>query len=218
MKFTTNHSTLLKTGCALGLACALVMSLPSQANPVKNKTDGSWVALSGQVVTHTPSQFTLDYGEGTILVETDDWDSLGDGWVISEGDKVTVYGLVDDGFYQTKRIEAGSVYIEDSSTMVTAPSNADEEAAPATYTYFSVPADYDLQLAGTVTSVSGRNFTIDTGKRKVTVNTLGMGYNPVDNIGVQQIKKGDFVSVTGDLNLNMFENALINAETIVSYD
>ncbi|MDX1677592.1 hypothetical protein [Arsukibacterium sp.] len=218
MTFSTTHSTFLKTGCALGIAAALTLATPLQANPVKNKTDGSWVALSGQVVTHTPSQFVLDYGEGTILVETDDWDSLGDGWAINAGDKVTVYGMVDDGFYQSKRIEAGSVYIEDSSTMVTAPSSADEEAMPVTYTYFSVPADYDLQLAGTVSSVSGRNFTIDTGKRKVTVNTLGMGYNPVDNIGVQQIKKGDFVSVTGDLNLNMFDKALINAETIVSYN
>lgn len=216
MIFLPNKINALKTVCALGIAAAF--TLPANADTVKDKPDGSWVALNGQVVAHTPSQFTLDYGEGTILVETDDWDSIGDGWGISEGDKVTVYGMVDDGFYQTKRIEAGSVYVEDSNTLISAPSSADEEPMPVTYTYFSVPADYDLQVAGTVTSVTGRNFTIDTGKRKITVNTLGMGYNPLDDIGVQQIEKGDFVSVSGDLDVRLFDDALITADTIVSYN
>ncbi|HEX5793219.1 MAG TPA: DUF5666 domain-containing protein, partial [Rheinheimera sp.] len=189
-----------------------------QAKNVQAKPDGSWISLSGQVVSHTPKSFTLDYGEGTILVETDDWDSIGDGWALNEGDKVTVYGMIDDGFYQTKRIEAGSIYIEDLNTMVTAPSSADEEIMPDSYTYFSVPADYDLQVAGTVTSVSGREFTIDTGKRKITVDTLALGYNPLDEVGIQQIEKGDFVSVSGDLDLSIFDKSEIIAENIVSYN
>lgn len=216
MNILPNKISTVKTACALAIAA--VFAMPAHADNIKNKTDGSWVALNGQVIAHTPSQFTLDYGEGTILVETDDWDSLGDGWGINEGDKVTVYGAVDDGFYQSKRIEAGSVYIKDSNTMISAPSSADEELMPVTYTYFSVPADYDLQVAGTVTSVSDRNFTIDTGKRKLTIDTLDMGYNPLDNIGVQQIIKGDFVSVSGDLNTSMFDDALITAKSIVSYN
>lgn len=216
MNFLPKEINLLKTACAVSIAAAF--ALPSQADTVKNKTDGSWVSLTGTVISHTPKAFTLDYGQGTILVETDDWDSLGDGWSINENDNVTVYGVVDDGFYQNKRIEAGSVYVEDTNTMVTAPSTADEEGVPVTYTYFSVPADYDFQVAGTVTSVTGREFTIDTGKRKMTVDTIEMGYNPLDNIGIPQIKKGDFVSVSGDLDLNIFNNTELTAETLVNYN
>src|SRR5690606_15961156 len=160
-------------------AIAIPLQVQAQTD-IESKPDESWVSLSGKVVAHTPSEFTLDYGEGTIRVETDDWDNLGDGWRINEGDRVTVYGRVDDGFYQEKKIEAGSVYVEDLNTLVTAPSSDDEEEVmPVTHTYFSVPTDYDLQIAGTVSSVSGREFTIDTGKRKVTIDTLKMGYNPL---------------------------------------
>lgn len=215
MTFLPNKINLLKTVCAVSVAAAI--ALPLQADTVKNKVDGSWVSLTGKVVSHTPKAFTLDYGKGTILVETDDWDSLGDGWAISESDKVTVYGRVDDGFYESKTIEAGSVYITDTNTMVTAPSTADEEGI-VTYTYFNVPADYNFQIAGTVTSVNGREFTVDTGKRKMTVDTIEMSYNPLDDIGIQQIDKGDFVSVSGDLDVNIFDNNEITAQTIVSYN
>jgi len=47
-----------------------------------------------------------------------------------------------------------------------------------------MPADHDFQVAGTVTSISGLEFTIDTGDRKVLVDTLQMGYNLLDDVGV----------------------------------
>lgn len=217
MNVLSNKTQFLPILFAGGLAAAI--SLPAQsAESVEEKSDGSWVSLSGQVVSHTPEAFVLDYGEGTITVETDDWDSIGDGWAINEGDRVTVYGLVDDGFYQTKKIEAGSVFIEDLNAMITAPSAADEEEAlPVTYTYLAVPAINNLQVAGTVTSVSGREFTIDNGRRRVTIDTAEMAYNPLDDVGVQQIGKGDFVSVSGELDTNVFDDADISAVSIVSF-
>lgn len=218
MKFMPKNSSLLQAISAIGAAAAITLPAPVIAQ-VEGKPDGSWVSLSGQVASHTPDEFTLDYGEGTITVETDDWDSIGDAWAISEGDSVTVYGRVDDGFYQNRKIEAGSVYIDDLDTLVTAPSVADEEVAlPVTYTYLSVPADYDFQVAGTVMSISGREFTIDTGDREISVDTIRMGYNPLDDIGLVQIEEGDFVSVSGDLDLSVFDENEISAETIISYN
>lgn len=215
MNFTLKNSTLIKALGAAGLAT--VLALPVQAdNTLKNKSDGSWVSLSGKVVSHTPKAFTLDYGEGTIKVETDDWDNIGDGWAINEGDNVTVYGKVDNGFYHSKKIEAGSVYVEDLNTLVTAPSAADEEKI-VSYTYFTVPATHDLQVAGTVTSVSDRMFTLDTGERKVEVDTIELGYNPMDNIGYPKIEKGDFVSVSGELDTNLFTKNEITAQNIIKY-
>ncbi|NMT65124.1 NirD/YgiW/YdeI family stress tolerance protein [Marinobacter orientalis] len=218
MDFITNNTNLLKAISAIGAAAAITLPAPVAAQDVEEKPDGSWVSLSGKVASHTPEAFTLDYGEGTITVETDDWDTIGDGWAISEGDKVTVYGRVDDGLYQDRKIEAGSVYIEDLNTMVTAPSPADEEdPLPLNYTYLSVPADYDIQVVGTVTSVSGREFTIDTGERQVSVDTLQMGFNPLDDVGFVQVEEGDFVSVSGDLDMSVFDETEISAETIVKY-
>ncbi|WP_417706763.1 DUF5666 domain-containing protein [Rheinheimera aquimaris] len=216
MNIFPNKINLLYVACCMILNTAI--ALPLQAKDIQSKPVGSWVSLSGQVWSHTPKSFTLDYGEGTILVETDDWDKLGDGWALNEGDHVTVYGRIDDGFYQTRRIEAGSIYIKDINTMVTAPSAADEEIMPNSYTYFSVPAEYGLQVAGTVTSVSGRSFTIDTGSRKVTVDTMALGYNPLDEVGIQRIEKGDFVTVSGDLDIGMFDKSEIEARTIISYN
>lgn len=213
------HNTISIAVVCASMVGALMLSIGVNAQDLEDETDGSWVAISGKVVSHTPSQFVLDYGEDTVLVETDDWDSLGDGWRISEGDDVTVYGIVDDDLYERRTIEAGSVYVEDLNTMVTAPVPDDEEGAPfATYTYFSIPADYDFQIAGTVTSVSGREFTVDTGTRKVTVDTIQMGYNPLDDIGFQKIDTGDFVSVSGDLDIDVFDGRELSAESIVSYD
>jgi len=218
MKSIAQNRNLIQAVSIIGAAAAITLPATVSAQ-VQDKPDGSWVSLSGQVASHTPDAFTLDYGEGTITVETDDWDSIGDAWTIAEGDSVTVYGRVDDGLYQNRRIEAGSVYIEDLDTMVTAPSAADEEEVlPVTYTYLSVPADYDYQVAGTVTSISGREFTIDTGDRKISVDTMQMAYNPLDDDGVVQIGEGDFVSVSGDLDLNVFDENEISAEAIINYN
>ncbi|WP_162299691.1 hypothetical protein [Marinospirillum perlucidum] len=214
----TANKNLLRAMTLAGVTSALTLSLPASAQ-IKDKPDGSWVSLSGQVASHTPSAFTLDFGEGVVQVETDDWDSIGDVWSLSEGDQVTVYGRVDDGLYQNKKIEAGGVYIEDRDTLVTAPSAADEEdALPPVHSYLAVPADYDVQVAGTVTSVTGREFTIDTGARMISVDTLQMGYNPLDDKGVVRVEEGDFVSVSGDLDLNVFDENEISAEAIISFD
>lgn len=201
----------------------LVLWLPLQADTqedsVKNKPDGSWVAVSGKIVAHTPSAFTLDYGEGMITVETDNWNNRPKGWGVTEGDRVTVYGKVDDDFYHKRTIEAGSIYVEDLNTMVDAGTPLDDEGAPPPgYTYFNVPVDHDFQVAGTVSSVSDRKFTIDTGKRKITVDTRQLGYNPMDEVGFQIIDKGDFVAVSGDLDTAVFNGPEMVAETIVSYN
>ncbi|MYL24315.1 NirD/YgiW/YdeI family stress tolerance protein [Halomonas alkaliantarctica] len=218
MYTTIRKRAFLHTVSMLGAAAAISLPMSAMAQ-VEGKPDGTWASLSGKVASHTPESFVLDYGEGTITVETDDWDSLGDGWAINEGDQVTVYGKIDDGFYQDKRIEASSVYVSDMDTVISAPSLADEEeVVPVAYTYFAVPTDYDLQMAGTVTSVSGREFTLDTGERKVSIDTLQMPYNPLDDTGMVKIEEGDFVSVSGDLDLSVFDEAEISAENVITYN
>ncbi|MDX1677591.1 hypothetical protein [Arsukibacterium sp.] len=216
LNISASTKYLLSTAIVVGLAMVLLLPLQA-AESLKGEPKGSWIALSGQVVSHTDDSFILDFGDGFVTVNTDNWNTIGGSWAVSDGDKVTVYGLVEEGFYQNKVIDAGSIYVRDASTMVSAP-DTDKQAMASTFTYFSVPGDYDLQVAGTVTSVTDRKFTIDSGTRKVTVDTIRLGYNPLDNQGLQQIKVGDFVTVRGELKRSVFDNSAVVAESIVTYN
>ncbi|MDZ7782331.1 MAG: hypothetical protein U5K56_05075 [Halioglobus sp.] len=68
----------------------------------------------------------LDYGQGNITVEMDDSDRDADGYKLIEGDRITVSGVVDDDFYESTKIEAASVYVEELGTHFYA-SSIDEE-------------------------------------------------------------------------------------------
>jgi uncharacterized protein YdeI (BOF family) len=204
-----NTRILLTTALCAGLLPAF-----AEENPYTKK-DGSWISISGTVTTVGPDAFNLDYGEGLVTVEMDDWDLDADGYKLLEGDDVTVYGRVDDDFLETTSIEAGSVYVKGLNTFFYA-NSADEETLPAAATVTVV--DYDLKLTGEVASVDGREFTIDTGPREMRVDTIMMSYNPMDDEGFQKIEVGDRVSVTGDIDVDTWEKRELMAETIVTLE
>ena len=45
-----------------------------------------------------------------------------------------------------------------------------------------------------------------------------MGYNPLDDQGYQQIEKGDYVSVTGDMDYEFWDGRELTADTVVTLD
>lgn len=184
------------------------------------KPDGSWISLSGEVTEVHKDAFTLDYGPNKITVEMDDGDWYDESKGLLQGDKVTVYGVVDDDFYETSKIEASSVFVQGLGTYFYA-SSADEEGGYLTNSWLTAPVVQigDVTLNGTVKQVDGRTFTIDTGTREMRVDTSQMAYNPVDEKGFQKIEKGDVVSVSGDLELNTFTNRELMADTVITlYD
>ena len=181
--------------------------------------DETWISISGKAVEAQGESFTLDYGEGTVTVEMDDWDWYNENAAVLEGDKVTVYGMIDDDLYETTKIEASSVYVENLGTYFYA--SAADEDYDDDYAYW---VDYDpivvgqTIVRGTVTSVSGREFTIDAGVRQMTVDTSLMAYNPMDDMGYQQIDTGDYVSVSGDMEADFWENQELMAASVVTLD
>ena len=204
------HKTIL---LSLAMTCApMLASADEKPNPYAKK-DGSWISINGTVTSVGPDAFFLDYGDGLVTVEMDDWDMDADGYKLMENDKVTVYGRVDDDLFETTSIEASSVFVKNLNTYFYA-NSADEETLPAAATVAVV--DYDLQLTGEVTSVNGREFTIDTGKRKMSVDTIDMLYNPMDDEGYQKIEVGDRVSVTGDIKDTTWDERELHAETIIT--
>lgn len=201
-------------------ATALMLMLPFAAFPAMAKEnpytapDDTWISLSGTAVETSPKSFTLDYGEGTIQVETDDWQRYEtDMAALLEGDKVTVYGEVDDDFAETAKIEANSVYIESLDQYFYA-SAADEETNWR-YTITTPIVVGDAELIGTVTSVSDKEFTVDTGVQQITVDTSALPRNPLDEYGFQQIEKGDLVRVNGDMEDDLIETMELLADSVV---
>jgi len=177
------------------------------------RANNTWISISGTVKNVTPNTFTLDYGDGAILVEMDDGDRDADAYSLIEGDKVTVNGKIDDDLFETTKIEASSVYVEKLGTYFYA-SPVDEEDV-FFYTVTTPVLVGGLTLRGTVTDVDDHEFTVDTGPRMLRVEVGEMPYNPLDDEGYQQIREGDFVKVTGMLKDDFFEGREFVAETVV---
>lgn len=200
---------------AAGAALSLSGLAAVHAQEVETAPDDSYVSVSGEVVSAGANAFTLDYGEGLITVEMDDYDFDADAAPLGAGDDVTVYGLVDDDFYEARTIEASSVYNDDTNTFHYA-SAADEEMDVGLFAYPAMSYEGPgVTLTGTITSVDGREFVLDSAATEVEVDTAGLAYDPLDDEGVQQLDVGDRVSVSGALEQSLFDNTELSADGVL---
>lgn len=206
------QATVLAAAIGLGTTGAIA------ANPYA-KADESWISISGTIVEAKDNNFLLDYGEGVITVELDDWDIYKEAYPLMDGDRVTVYGRIDDDLFETAKIEAGAVHVKGLNTYLYA-SSADEEDTDSEFYSYSwtngVPINNEVNIRGTVTSVSpgDREFKVNRGNREIKVETNSMGFNPLDQYGYQRIEKGDVVNVKGNLDTGFFGSRVLDAESI----
>lgn len=185
---------------------------PALAEDPYLQPDDSWISISGTVESVTRDAFLLDYGDGAVTVEMDDGDRDADAYKLLVGDRVTVYGVVDDDLFETTTIEASRVYVEKLGTYFYA-SAVDEED---TWFYPIEPVVVsDAVLQGLVTDVNDEEFMLFTGPRTITVNVEEMAYNPLDDKGYQKIEEGDRVSVSGHMEYDVFANREFAARAIV---
>lgn len=181
---------------------------------VENKSDDSFVSISGVVASAATDSFQLDYGEGLITVEMDDWDWYPEAAALLDGDNVTVYGVIDDDMMETKSIEATSVFVKGLNTYFYASGSDEEDVIYNAITQPMLKAVLDV--TGTVKSINGREFTIDVGTRDLTVDTSSMTYNPLDKEGFQVIEVDDRVKVTGNMDYALFEANEIDATGVIT--
>ena len=199
------------------------------ADSPKQKPDQSWITVSGTAVETSDHGFTLDYGEGLIVVEVDDWDWFPEGQDIVRGHQVTVHGRIDDDMYEARSIEAGKVFIKDYKSMFVSPSYvssylevisanpSDEELSAEVYAksqFNPVTDGTKVTITGKIAGVDKRSFTISTGANKLEVDTRQLGYNPLDDKGYQRIDKGDTVTVVGTLDIDFFDDKKLVADDI----
>lgn len=206
----------LDSAIAIALA-AFATATVAQSDPA-DQPDDTWISLNGTITSVTDSTFNLDYGDGKVTVEMDDWDSFGDALVLADGDNVTVYGEVDKDFQESAKLEASSVYVKDLNSYFYA-SSADEEEV-GEWAIDVDPDVGDITYIGTVETVNeiSEEFTIDTGVLEMTVDTSPLLYNPLDEEGFQQIETGDRVSVEGVIDSDYFEGSELRADSVVTLE
>jgi uncharacterized protein YdeI (BOF family) len=220
MKFATANAKLsLSIAMAIGLPVAAGTAASADKAPYM-MPDGSFITLSGTVVEPGKRAFELDYGDGTVTVEMDDWDNYGEARALMDGDSVTVYGRIDDDFFESTSIEAGAVYVDQLNTYFYA-SSADEESigfTPYTWVAPIAPAVSEMTVRGEVVAVDqdDRSFTVAIGDDSVTIETETLGYNPVDDKGYQRVDKGDWVSVSGDLDFELIDGQTLRATRLTT--
>lgn len=208
----TPHTTtrLILTGLLTLILAMIALAEDPYALP-----DETWITINGEVRSVSPDEFVLDFGEGNIVVEMDDGDRDADAYVLLEGDRVTVNGRIDDGFFETTTIEASSVYVEKLGTYFYASSVDEEGDLVAVVEPVVVSA---AVIRGTVTEVNDDEFKLDTGAREITVETEDMLYDPLDDLGYQKIDVGDRVSVVGEMDYDFLEGQEFVATSIVTLD
>jgi uncharacterized protein YdeI (BOF family) len=219
MKRPSTNKTTLATAVVLasGLSASPLLAADHDPNP-RSRPDGSWVSIGGTVTSVSASTFMLDFGDGMMTVEMDDWEGWGDAWSVSSGDQVTVYGSVDDDLYESAKIEAGAVFVEDLNTYFYA-SSADEEDFDASYGFTPVRAG-SITIVGTVEQVMHDQglFVVDSDLREMNVDVDPLLYDPLDEQGFQKIEVGDRVSITGDVDYEVLDGHELEATRVVTLD
>ncbi|MGF1454557.1 MAG: hypothetical protein ACFB6R_04190 [Alphaproteobacteria bacterium] len=202
---------MIRTSTLALLTAAIAVSVPQHdaaAMSPKDIADNGWIAVTGEVVQSTDEAFMIDYGDGVITVEMDDWDSYDEANRIMAGEAVTVYGTIDKNVYELRTIEASSVYAHARHTYFYA-SAADEEGAFEAFQAYPDPYTVSdgtyVSVMGVVGKISGREFDLKTGGSAITVDTNELSYNPLDDVGFQQIDKGDVVQVSGFIDNGFFD-------------
>lgn len=184
---------------------------------VTNKRNGEYITLSGIVTSVSDDVFRLKVGDESILVEMDDYDKDADARKLVVNDNVVVSGRVDHDLFEKKKIEAGSVFVRGLNKYYYANSNDEEDYNNSHIIKQSVkelPEDAVIDMKGEVVAVNGREFTVDTGFRKIKVDTVSLGYNPLDNYGLTQVDIGDRVHVTGRIDTSFYDGKEISASYV----
>ena len=198
------------------VVCAAVVSLLAASGLAQDPAtlgNGDAITLSGTILSTTPDSFRLDYGKGIVTVEMDDMDWYQEGRKLIVNDRVTVYGRLDKDAYEKKKIEAGSVYVENLGTYFHA-SDADEEDL-SLWTVGRPVTVGAMEVAGMVSSIDGRQLKLSSG---FGVDTSQLTYNPLDDKGYQQIDVGDRIKASGRLSNDLFEPTELVADWIITMD
>jgi hypothetical protein len=179
------------------------------------------VAVTGTVGMRSEGRFQLDTGEGSIAVVTDGWRNAGNGPVLELGDRVTVFGQVDDDLLARRTLAADAVYVFSRRALLHTRRSGEDAGWAHAAPLAGLPEGTRIQLTGSVGSIAGRAFVLETGDDdgRIRVQTGRMPYDPLDDLGPQRLSTGDRVSVEGYLDdADFFESHELHADSITTLE
>lgn len=212
----TFTSTFTATFTSLAVLAAMVAS---SALAAEGLTHNEYVTLSGTVgKVISADEFELNYGSGTIKVDTNDtWPEMftrhkdrGNLPLIKPGDNVTVSGRVDKNWLTANEIEAEMVTIATGNMTTTFrnPRNTGN-IIQRNIGYFSKGGQ--MSLSGTVTEVKNdHEFILQYGSG----NTIQVDTDTLSIPNDQRIAVGERVTVYGTFDKGLTERNEIQAEAI----
>jgi hypothetical protein len=171
--------------------------------------DGSWVGISGTVQSTANNAFVLNYGDGTINVELERENAEGTEHAFLEGEQVTVYGIVNEGFFRATTIQARAVFVESMSTYTYVTDGFNEFVKITTPGFTSGSV-----VQGVVTASNGRNLTIDKGDRSITIDTSILAEDPATAEGTRRVQVGDRVTAVGTMGRSFWTGRTLRASSL----
>jgi hypothetical protein len=204
---------MIKTFLSAASASCLALAMASAQSPYTQQ-EGDYLSLTGTVNSVDDDSFMIDYGSDMIEVEFDDAGLFDDpAESLYPGDSVTVYGTIDDDFFEGRVIEADTVYVRGDSTVY----GSDANFSPSLYVDpypTTVATSTFVSLDGEVDRIRNREIQLNVGGTMVSVDTMGLGYNPLDDEGRQRIEEGDRVTVIGEIDDTLFDETELSATAI----
>ena len=226
---------------SLVMASAVTLSTSVLADQKKDAdlssySDGDPIVLSGTIQSVEEDEITLNYGGKKLEVEFTEWPWEGRDMasLFSKGQKVTVSGQVDKDWLSSNEVEANNIYLDDqyvyyywidsapaysvsidqNSGNGSSVSNAGNEGNEESVSEMEDGAFFSA--SGEITSIDDREFTLNSGEDKFTVDTMDLDYNPMDGTGLQQLSIGDRVYVIGNVDDEFFSGKELSADAIVT--
>jgi len=188
----------------------------SSAMSLENMQDDAYVVVKGNVGEISGDEFVLNMKNGNITVELDRFGWDGDETEnLIKGESVTVKGFIDDDFLEGREIEATQVLLNDSYVYYYT-----GDTVPNYNLYYANPTLNDgafISTTGTVSNILGSEFTVTNSNSKIKVDVANLGYDPLDEEGLQKIEPGDIVYVYGNYDKSIFEENELMAKGLIKY-
>ena len=202
-----------------------IASAKGMDDGLTEKVKETWIGVTGNIANPQATKFTLDYGKGKLTVEMNDWKWYTKNYDKMIGDKITVYGRLGETLFQGKFIDPTSIYDQKMGTyffgksrLSVLESRAMDDDPVIEFYGKGFPVEVGgVTIQGTVTSTNDKAFTIDTGKRKLTIDTSSLPNDPLDKNGYQAITKGDYLNVTGTISKAFMNKGELVADHIVVF-
>lgn len=224
--------TILTTVFAIGLgvngaALAQNSAVTNSATPIANMEDESSVVLTGKVGEIRDDEFDLRYQGNMVTVELDrfGWDADEATQLLRSGESVTVSGYIDDDLFEGREIKAHNVRFNDrdlyyyTNQMIPvyedsySNQNRNDQSADNRANHTLSDGTY-VTMAGTVSGISGNEFTLTGNNRRMTVDVSELGYEPFSQDRYQRIQNGDRVYIYGQITDEFFDSKEIVASSM----